>query len=141
MLTRPVTCALVTLAALVSNDACAQDRKPPAITQGAGGSAARILQRFDVPGTALEFQLMRVEFEPGLEIARHSHPGGLASYVLEGEIDYIFDGQAPQRRMAGESIEIPAYAIHAARVGSAGAVLLNSFVLEKGKPLVITAPP
>lgn len=126
--------------AVVSSALCAEEKKPPAITQGAGGATRQILQKFDVPGTDYEFQLIRVEFAPNLDVPRHSHPGPEASFVLEGEADYIFDGQAPQKRVAGESITLPGYAIHGAKAGPKGVVLLNSYVLEKGKPLVIPAP-
>lgn len=114
-----------------------QGAAPPAARQP--GLSQAILQRFDVPGTGYETILMRVEFPPGYKVSRHSHPGPQASYVLQGEATYEFDGEAPQRRAAGESIELPGYAIHGASIGPNGVVLLNTFVVEQGKPLSIPA--
>lgn len=117
-----------------------------ALLSGAGGAAARtpglkqqILQRFDVPGTGYETILMRVEFPPNYQVERHAHPGPQASHVLEGALIYKFDGRAPDHRKAGETIEIPGYAIHGAETGAEGVVLLNTFVVEKGKPLSFAA--
>lgn len=118
----------------------AQEKKSAPFTHGAGAVRQQMLERFDIPGTSYELQLIRVSFGPGFDTKRHSHPGPEASYVLEGEIDFIFDGEVPQRRTAGESIEIPAHAIHKGVAGPAGVVLLNSFVLAKGQPLVMPAP-
>lgn len=98
-----------------------------------------MLQRFDVPGTPYETLMLRVEFPPGYDVARHAHPGPEGSYVLQGAITFVFDGKAPHVYQAGESLELPAYAVHAARAGPEGVVLINTFVLEKGKP--ISVPP
>ena len=114
----------------------AQDAKPPAITEAVPGLKRTILQKFDVPGTTFEMVVLRVEFPPGFEVTRHSHPGPEASYVLEGEITYLLDGKPPAKRVAGESIELPMDAIHGAKIGPARVVLLNSYVLVKGRPLV-----
>ena len=101
--------------------------------------AQKILQRGDVPGTNYETVLMRVEFPPNYVVSRHSHPGPQASYVLQGEMTYLFDGEPPAKRIAGESKDLPGYAIHGAKAGPEGVILLNSYVVEKGKPLSIAA--
>ncbi len=115
-----------------------------AAAQGAAPQAApklaqKILQRFDVPGTKYETIILRVEFPPNYDVSRHSHPGPQASYVLFGEMTYLFDGEPPAKRVAGESKELPGYAIHGGKAGPEGAILLNSYVVEKGKPLSIPA--
>ncbi len=115
------------------------ERGPVPITEPVAGLKQTILQRFDVPGTAYETILMRVEFPPGYEAARHAHPGPEASFVYQGEVTFHFDGQDPQTYTAGQSLEVPAYAIHSAKAGPEGFVLINSFILEKGKPMVIPA--
>lgn len=114
----------------------AEEVKPPAVTQAAPGIKRTILQKFDVPGTAYETTVMRVEFEPNYDVARHTHPGGEVSYVLEGEITYLVDGQPPQMKVAGESILLPASIIHGAKMGPKGTVLIGTYVLEKGKPFI-----
>lgn len=102
--------------------------------------AQKMLQRFDVPGSNYETVLLRVEFPPNYEVSRHSHPGPQASYVLFGEMTYLFDGEPPAKRVAGESKDLPGYAIHGGKAGPSGAILLNTYVVEKGKPLSIAAP-
>jgi quercetin dioxygenase-like cupin family protein len=116
--------------------AIAQDQNPPAITEAVPGLKRAVLQKFDVPGTNYELVLLRVEFPAGFEVSRHSHPGPEASYVLEGEITYLLDGEPPAKRVAGESIELPMDAVHGAKIGPSRVVLLNSYVLVKGRPLV-----
>lgn len=123
----------------VAVDAKAQDGKPPAVTQAVPGMKRTVLQKFDVPGTNYETLIIRIECEPNLDIARHTHPGPEGSYVLEGEVTYLIDAEAPALRKAGESITLPSGTIHGAKIGSQGAVLLGSYIMEKGKPLMTKA--
>ncbi len=82
----------------------------------------------------------RVEIEPGVTAARHSHPGEEIIYVLEGSLEYQIDGQAPVTLKAGDVYFIPAGAIHSAKnVGSGNGAELATYVVEKGKPLVVLA--
>lgn len=115
------------------------DRRPQPITEPVAGVRQTILQRFDVPGTGYETAIMRVEFPANHVSPRHAHPGPEGSYVLSGEVTFHFDGAEPRTYKAGESLEVPAYAIHSAKAGPDGMVLINTFVLEKGKPRVIPA--
>lgn len=112
------------------------DKKPPAATQAAPGIKREILQKFDVPGTNYETVIMRVSFDANMDIPRHTHPGPEGSYVLQGDVTYMIDGQGPEVRTAGGSITLPGNAIHAAKVGPNGVVLLGSYILEKGKPFM-----
>ena len=90
-----------------AQDAKAEDKKPPAMTQAAPGIKREILQKFDVPGTNYETVIMRVAFDANMEIPRHVHPGPEGSYVLEGDVTYMIDGQEPAQRSAGGSITLP----------------------------------
>ncbi len=133
----PVLAFLVFTAALLTvPQAHAAERAAPVVPS----LNQKILQRFDVPGTNYEAVLMRVEFPPNYAVSRHSHPGPQASYVLQGEMTYLFDGEPPATRVAGESKDLAGYAIHGAKAGPEGAILINSYVVEKGKPLSIAAP-
>lgn len=113
----------------------ADGRSPPRVPY------QQVLQRTGIPGTNYAMLLMRVQFPPNYVVERHSHPGPQASHVLAGGIVYQFDGREPDERQAGESIEIPGYAIHGAKAGAEGAVLLNTFVVEMGKPISLPAAP
>ena len=123
-------------AVLPATHAMAEDKKPPAVTQAAPGIKREILQKFEVPGTNYETVIMRVTFDANMDIPRHTHPGPEGSYVLEGDVTYMIDGQGPEARTAGGSITLPGNTIHAAKVGPKGVVLLGSYILEKGKPFM-----
>jgi quercetin dioxygenase-like cupin family protein len=89
-----------------------------------------------VPGR--EVIQVRVDIPPGVLAARHSHPGVEIAYVLEGSLEYRFDGKAPVTLKAGEALFIPAGTVHAAKnVGSGNAAELATYIVEKGKPLVV----
>jgi len=83
----------------------------------------------------------RVDFAPGAAFPKHSHPGVEVAYVLEGSLEYQVDGKPPVTLKTGDSLFIPAGTIHSARnVGGSNASELATYVVEKGKPLVETAP-
>ena len=90
---------------------------------------------FDVPGR--EVIQVRVDFAPGTAFGKHSHPGVEIAYVLEGVLEYHFDGKPPVTLKAGEALFIPAGTIHSAKnVGSGNAAELATYIVEKGKPLL-----
>jgi quercetin dioxygenase-like cupin family protein len=91
-----------------------------------------------VPGR--EVVQVRVDFAPGAAFARHSHPGEEIAYVLEGSLEYQFDGKAPVTLKAGDALYIPAGTIHSAKnAGSGNGAELATYIVEKGKPLVVLA--
>jgi len=91
-----------------------------------------------VPGR--EVIQVRVDFEPRAAFGKHSHPGAEVAYVLEGMLEYQLEGEPPVTLEAGEALFIPAGTIHAARnVGPRKAAELATYIVEKGKPLVVLA--
>ena len=81
---------------------------------------------------------MRVELAPGVAFPKHTHPGEEIIYVLEGALEYAVEGKPPMTLKAGEVLFIPAGTIHSAKnVGSGNGVELATYVVEKGKPLVL----
>jgi quercetin dioxygenase-like cupin family protein len=98
------------------------------------------LQRHDLSIPGWETIQARVDIAPGAAAPRHSHPGEEIIYVLEGAMEYqVADG--PWRTFAvGEVLLIPAGVIHAARnTGTVNAAELATYVVEKGKPLIVLA--
>ena len=82
----------------------------------------------------------KAEFDPGGVAARHTHPGEELSVVLEGQLLLEVDGQPPRTLKAGESFFIPAGVIHAGKnTGSGKAVVLATYIVEKGKPVASPA--
>lgn len=136
---RLLAAVLLAFAAVSASAGAVDDKRPQPVTEPVPGLRQTMLQSFDVPGTAYETAIMRVEFPAGHVSPRHAHPGPEGSYVLSGEVTFHFDGQQPRTYRAGESLEVPAYAIHSAKAGPDGFVLINTFLLEKGKPMVIPA--
>jgi quercetin dioxygenase-like cupin family protein len=98
------------------------------------------LQQHDLSAPGREVIQARVEFEPGVAFGKHRHPGEEIIYVLEGSLEYEVEGKPPVTLKAGDVLFIPAGAIHAAKnVGGGNAAELATYVVEKGKPLVVMA--
>jgi quercetin dioxygenase-like cupin family protein len=98
------------------------------------------LQRHDLSAPGREVIQAWVEIDPGVASARHSHPGEEIIYVLEGSLEYRVEGKPPLTLKPGDVLFIPAGTIHAAKnVGSGPAAELATYVVEKGKPLVMAA--
>lgn len=98
------------------------------------------LQRHDLSVPGREAIQVRVDFDPGVAFGRHSHPGEEIVYVVEGSLEYEVDGRPPVTLDAGGVLFIPAGAIHAARnVGQGNGAELATYIVEKGKPLVVMA--
>jgi quercetin dioxygenase-like cupin family protein len=94
--------------------------------------------RHDLGETGREVLQVRVDFAPGAAFGMHTHPGEEVAYVLEGSLEYQFEGKLPITLKAGDSLFIPAGTLHAARnVGNANAAELATYLVEKGKPLVV----
>lgn len=96
--------------------------------------------RNDLSSPGREVVQVRVDFAPGVSFPRHSHPGEEIAYVLEGSLEYQFDGKPPVTLKAGEALFIPAGTIHSAKnVGKGNGAELATYIVEKGKPLVVMA--
>jgi quercetin dioxygenase-like cupin family protein len=96
------------------------------------------LQRHDLSAPGREVIQARVELGPGVASGRHWHPGEEIIYVVEGALEYEVQGRAPVTLRAGEVLFIPARTVHAARnVGQGNGAELATYVVEKGKPLVV----
>jgi quercetin dioxygenase-like cupin family protein len=99
------------------------------------------LQRHDLSAPGREVIQAIVGFDQGVAAPRHSHPGEEIIYVLEGSLEYTLDGQPPKTLKAGDVLFVPYGTIHAARnVGTGHAAELATYVVEKGKPLLVPAP-
>ncbi|SOZ17460.1 cupin domain-containing protein [Cupriavidus taiwanensis] len=117
--------------ALVAGSALAQS----------SGLTRTLVGRADVSVPGREAVVARVEVAPGAYAGRHTHPGDEISYVMEGEVQLLIDGQSPRTVKAGESFVVPAGVVHDAHnSSSAAARVLGVYVVEKGKPLASPAP-
>ncbi len=98
------------------------------------------LQRHDLSIPGREVVQALVEIAPGVVAPRHSHPGEEIIYVVEGVLEYQLDGKPAVTLKAGEVLFVPAGVIHAAKnVGAGNGAELATYIVEKGKPLVVIA--
>ena len=96
------------------------------------------LLRNDLSVPGREVIQVLVEFGPGVTAVRHSHPGEELVYVTEGALEYELDGRPPIVVKAGEVLFIPDGTPHAVKnVGTSRAVELATYIVEKGKPLLV----
>jgi len=100
-----------------------------------------MVQKSDVSVPGREAVVARVEIAAGGIAGRHTHPGDEISYVTDGELELLVEGQPPRRVKAGEAFVIPGGVVHDARnPTTAPAKLVGVYVVEKGKPLATPAP-
>jgi len=126
-------CALGFAAAVGLTVATAQ--APAPATQAGQGLKRTIVQKMDVPGTNLETIVAVVEIAPNFKAGRHTHPGNVTGYVLEGEFFVTLDGQSEKQLNAGDSLLIPDGTVHDEGTRDKAAKLFGVYVVEKGKPL------
>ncbi len=112
-----------------------RDLPPPT-----AGAKRTDLQRHDLSAPGYEFVQARVDIDPGVLFARHTHPGEEIIYVLQGTLEYRLEGKPPITLKAGDVLFVPAGTIHSAKnVGSSAASELATYFVEKGKPLLTLA--
>ena len=105
-----------------------------------GGIKRTPLQKVEFPDGYVTITGI-AEVPPGGAAGRHSHPGIETGYVLDGEADLLIDGQPPLHLKPGDSYQIPAGAIHDAKVsGDKPLKVLGIYVVDKTKPLATPAP-
>jgi quercetin dioxygenase-like cupin family protein len=80
-----------------------------------------------------------VELAPGTCSGRHTHPGFDSGYVMQGDFVLKVDGKPDQTLKAGDSYETQPLVPHDA-CSVSGNKLIDTFVIEKGKPLASPAP-
>ena len=104
------------------------------------GTKRTDLMRKDLSAPGREVIQVLVEFAPGVAAARHSHPGEEIVYAVRGSLEYRLDGKPPVTLEPGEVLFIPAGTVHEARnVGTGKAAELATYIVEKGKPLLVVA--
>jgi quercetin dioxygenase-like cupin family protein len=100
-----------------------------------------LLQRHDLATPGREVIQVRVDIPAGLAFGRHTHPGDEIVYVIEGRLEYEIEGRPAVTLGAGEVLFVPAGIVHAARnAGPGNGAELATYVVEKGKPLVVMVP-
>lgn len=79
----------------------------------------------------------KIDFQPGAAFGFHCHPGEEIIYVLQGTLEYQFEGEKPVTLQAGEVLFVPAGIYHSAKnTGTNTASELATYVVAKGKQLI-----
>jgi quercetin dioxygenase-like cupin family protein len=104
------------------------------------GFQRTVLQRGDLSMAGHEAVMARAEFAAGVAAGKHSHPGEEVGYVLEGNVSVEIAGKPAMMLKPGDVFMVPAGAVHDAKNTGAGkAVVVSTYIVEKGKPLATPA--
>lgn len=129
---RPVLLAALVAAAAAPAASGQSGGAPPGVTRTE-------LQRHDLSTPGREAIQVRVALAAGVAFPDHSHPGEEIIYVIEGTFEYHVAGR-PVTVGAGGVLFIPSGVVHSARnAGGGDAVELATYIVEKGRPLVVPA--
>lgn len=110
-----------------------------AFAQEPGIQRKIVMQQDGPPGYQTVVNVL--EFAPGSRETRHTHPGPLAGYVLEGAFTLECEGQATATYRAGDAFYVEAGKAHrGANEASMPLKLLATLFVEKGKPLLNPSP-
>jgi quercetin dioxygenase-like cupin family protein len=101
-----------------------------------------VLTRQDLTGfSGHEGVVALVEFAPGAQEPKHTHPGDVFGYVQEGSLKLHVEGRPDTTVKQGEVFFVPAGKVHwAVNEGTTPVKTVATFVVEKGKPLASPAP-
>lgn len=80
-----------------------------------------------------------VELAPGACSGRHTHPGFDSGYVMQGDFVLKVDGKPDQTFKVGDSFETQPLVPHDG-CSVSGNKLIDTWVIERGKPLASPAP-
>jgi quercetin dioxygenase-like cupin family protein len=80
-----------------------------------------------------------IELAPGACAGRHTHPGIDSGYVIQGDFVLKIDGKPEQTFKAGDSFETLPQIPHDG-CSVSGNKLVDTFVIERGKPLASPVP-
>lgn len=98
------------------------------------------LQRHDLSVPGREMVQTRIDIAPGAVAKWHRHPGEEVIYIIEGTLEYQLEGQPSVRLKAGQVLFVPTGVAHMAHnPGTTNGAELATYIVEKGKPLVIAA--
>ena len=129
-------CAICGLSEIVASGAMAQGT-PTATTPGV---TRKIFTQTDGPMPGYVTITAEAEIEPGVLIARHTHPGIESGYIVEGGLDLPVEGQPTRTLKPGDAFQVPPNTPHAGgKNGDKKTKVAITYILEKGKPLASPA--
>lgn len=99
----------------------------------AEGPQRKILVQGDGP-SGYQIIVTELQFAPGAQEEKHTHPGQVVGYIAEGEATLENDGVVKSYK-AGEAFYVDAGKVHAVKnAGSTTLRVVATLAVEKGKP-------
>jgi quercetin dioxygenase-like cupin family protein len=122
---------LLAVVALCSAGSLAQVSAP--------GFVAKPLQVSPISGVEdKEVAFISVDMEPGASSPRHTHPGDCYGAIIDGTVEFVLEGQDAKRLGGGQSWHNPRGPAHYFKnVGDTPARLVNTLIVDKGKPRTV----
>ena len=129
-------CAICGIAEFIATEVSAQGTQPAATP----GVTRKILSQIDGPTPGYVTISVEAEIEPGVTVARHTHPGIESAYFLEGGLELPIEGQPTRMMKPGDAVVIPPNTPHAGgKNGDKKTRIASTYIVEKGKPLASPA--
>jgi quercetin dioxygenase-like cupin family protein len=128
------------LFALVVPNLVNAQQQLPAATQQTATIKRTVLQKWEIPGSSYEVVYALVEIPANTTVGRHTHPGSVFAYMMEGDYTFMPDGQPEKTYKTGDNFRIEPGVIHNEKSGTTPSKLMVVFTVEKGKPLASPAP-
>ena len=136
MIRKAVATSLLVASSLVAH----AQTQTPVVPQAPGFTSRPILVGPISGVDGKELVLIAVTLEPGASSPPHTHPGDCYGSVIEGAIELRVLGEAARRIGAGEAYANPKPGVphQFSNVGSTPVRMVNTLVVEKGKPRTVT---
>ena len=101
----------------------------------------KVLLTEDLPIPGYQTVMATIEIPAGGREGRHTHPGAVVVYILEGAFTFDYEGKATMTYKAGDLLYIEANKIHEGiNNGTSPVKAVAALVVEKGKPLITEVP-
>ena len=109
--------------------------------QPPGFKATPLLQSTFGDDASKDAVVLAVELAPASSTGRHTHPGDCYGTVVEGIVELHVEGREARWVSVGQAYHNPRGTIHEFRnVGDKPARLVNTMVVDKGKPRMQPVP-
>ena|SRR5665213_4219993 len=100
----------------------------------------KILLKQDAPVPGYEQAMVAVEIPVGGREGRHTHPGSILIYVLEGTLTFDYEGKPTATYNPGDTLYVEPDKIHEGiNNGKTPVKVIASFLLRKGEPMTTPA--
>jgi quercetin dioxygenase-like cupin family protein len=100
----------------------------------------KILMKHDAPVPGYEEAMVAVEIPVGGREGRHTHPGSIMIYVLEGTLTFDYEGKPTATYNPGDTLYVEPDKIHEGiNNGKTPVKVIANFLLRKGEPMTTPA--